>query len=200
MSHDLPAAETSPPTGPFAWYHRTPLYLRIIVALILGIIAGELMGAKGAYFKPFSQVVLRLLGALATPLIFVAVVQSIYKAKVSGKTAARLLSFLFLNTVVAILVGLLVANTIQPGHHVDIKIEKQTVTQKPFDPLEDLLGKIPGSVLKPLAENDIMSVILIALALGVGLRTLRSRTKDLEKTALPSIERFLDTAFQLVMV
>src|SRR5689334_6366630 len=105
MSHDLHAAEPSaPPTGPFAWYHRTPLYLRIVVALVLGIIAGELIGERAAYFKPFSSIVLRLLGALATPLIFVAVVQAILKAKVGGKTAVRLVSLLLLNTVVAIFV------------------------------------------------------------------------------------------------
>jgi Na+/H+-dicarboxylate symporter len=223
MSHDLPSAEPSPPpTGPFAWYHRTPLYLRIVVALVLGILLGELIGEKGdlaqlygpdalAHLKPtsalilfycktFSSVVLRLLGALATPLIFVAVVRAIVKTRVSGKMAGRLVSLLLLNTVVAILIGLLVANVVQPGRHTEVKVEKKTVTQKPFDPVEDLLGKIPGSVLKPLAENDIMSVILIALALGAGLRVVRSQTVEVEKSAIPMIERFLDTGFQLVMV
>src|SRR5206468_2661881 len=129
----------APPTGPFAWYHRTPLYLRIVVALVLGILVGELFGPKGdiasrynadflqhivpistkvlTFFKTFSTVVLRVLGALATPLIFVAVAQAILKAKVGGKMAGKLLSLLFLNTMVAILVGLLVANVVQPGHH-----------------------------------------------------------------------------------
>ncbi len=198
MDHDtLPPA---PPTGPLAFYHRVPLYGRILAALILGVIAGELMGAHAAYFKPFSAVVLRLLGALATPLIFIAVVQALYKANVTGKTGAKLVSLLLLNTVVAILVGLLIANLLQPGHHAAIKIEAKTLTQKPFDPIEDLLGKIPGSVLKPLAENDIMSVILIALALGAGLRKVRAQTPESERRALRTVEDLLDLGFRLVMV
>ncbi len=151
MSHNGHYTPPQPePTGPLARYQRIPLYARILVALILGVIAGELMGAHAALFKPFSAVVLRLLGALATPLIFIAVVQALYKANVSGRTGAKLVSLLLLNTLVAILIGLLVANLLQPGHHAAIKIEAKTLTQKPFDPIEDLLGKIPGSILKPL--------------------------------------------------
>ena len=201
MSHDSHSvAERPTPTGPFAWYHRIPLYIRIVVALALGIVAGLLMHKQAEMFKPFSAVVLRLLGALATPLIFVAVTQSILKAKVSGKTAVKLVSLLLLNTVVAIVIGMIVANVIQPGHHYPLKLETKELVQKPFDPVEDLLGKIPGSVLKPLADNDIMSVILIALATGIGLRTLRNRNDASQNVTIDRIERVLDLAFSLVMV
>ena len=202
MAHDThPPAPSGPPaTGMKGLYLRTPLYLRIVVALILGIIAGEILGERAASFKPFSSIVLRLLGALATPLIFIAVVQALVKAKVSGKTGLRLVSLLLLNTVVAIFIGLGVANVLQPGHHAQIKIERKAVSQKAFDPVEDLLGKIPGSVLKPLAENDIMSVIFIAVALGVGLKQVRQQREGQDNSALDLIGNFLDIGFQLVMV
>lgn len=201
MSQDSHSVLPHPiPTGPFAWYHKIPLYLRIVVALILGIIVGLIMHKQAEMFKPFSSVVLRLLGALATPLIFVAVTQSILKAKVSGKTAVKLVSLLLLNTVVAILIGMTVANIVKPGLHYPLKIETKEVMQKPFDPVEDLLSKIPGSVLKPLADNDIMSVILIALATGMALRTLRSRENEKHNAMIDKLENVLDLAFSLVMV
>jgi Na+/H+-dicarboxylate symporter len=202
MSHDTVSLSSSrrPPSGPFAWYQRMPLYLRIVAALILGIIAGELLHARASAFHPFSAVVLRLLGALATPLIFVAVIQAIVKAKVSGRTAGRLVSLLLLNTVVAILIGLLVANVLKPGSHAKVNVVRQELSQKPFDPIEDLLGKIPGSVLKPLAENDIMSVIIIALAVGAGLRVVRAQVTGEQLNTVRMVENFLDLSFQLVMV
>ncbi len=185
---------------PVAWYRRIPLFAQILIGLVLGVIVGEMLGAHAAVFKPFSSVVLRLLGALATPLIFVAVVQALYKAEVTGRTGMKLVSQLLMNTVVAILIGLLVANVMQPGHRTTVVKQTRTLTQKPFDPVEDLLGKIPGSVVKPLAENDIIAVILIALASGIGLRILRSRAiKNLE-APLHQVEGFLDLGFQLVMV
>ena len=186
--------------GPLAWYHRTPLFARILIALVLGVIVGEMIGMRAAAFKPFSSVILRLLGALATPLIFIAVVQALYKANVTGRTGVKLVSQLLLNTVVAILIGLLVANVLQPGRHTAVKIETKALTQKAFDPVEDLLGKIPGSIVKPLAENDIIAVILIALAVGAGLRVLRARSIDNLHAPLQQFEGFLELGFQLVMV
>ncbi len=201
MSHSGHGAVSHPPpTGPFAWYHKIPLFARILVALVIGVIVGEKMGASAAMFKPFSSVILRLLSALATPLIFVAVVQALYKANITGRTGLKLVSLLLMNTVVAILVGLLVANVLQPGQHTSVKIETKALTQKAFDPVEDLLGKIPGSVLKPLSENDIIAVIMIAVAIGIGLRVLRARTTGNLQTPLRQIEGFLDLGFELVMV
>ena len=208
-------SKSETPSGRFGWYQRVPLFARIILALVLGVLAGELMGSHAAVFKPFSAVVLRLLGALATPLIFMAVVRALLKAEISGRAGLRLVSLLLLNTVVAIVIGLAVANVVQPGVRADIAVTRATLSQKPFDPIEDLLGKIPGSVVKPFADNDIMAVILIALAIGIGLRKARqqqesewaqaseaTRERELaqESRAFLMIEAFLDTGFRLVMI
>ena len=191
--------------GLIGFYQRTPLFARILVALVIGIVVGLAMGPRAAAFKPFSSVVLRLLGALATPLIFIAVVRALVKARISGKTGLRLVGLLLVNTVVAIVIGLAVANIVQPGTHANIKIERKELTQKAFDPVEDLLGKIPGSIVKPLADNDIMAVIIIALAVGIGLKTVRRQLSEdspesHEHHALDLIESFLDAGFRLVMV
>ncbi|HEV3255905.1 MAG TPA: dicarboxylate/amino acid:cation symporter [Gemmataceae bacterium] len=200
------------PTGQrprlLAWYQRTPLYLRILIALVLGMGFGWVLGERAIIFKPFSDIVLRLLGALATPLIFVAVVHALLRAKVSGRTGGRLAWFLLTNTVVAILIGLLVANAVRPGRWVRLEIPQQQGPEaaaakqpdKPFDPVEDLLGKIPGSLFKPLADNDIMSVIIIALAFGVALRVVRRQQEGSERPGYRTVEDLLDTAFRCVMV
>src|SRR5262249_284381 len=102
-----PALPTGSPQrgarGLLAWYQRTPLFLRIIGALLLGAFAGWLLDERAAAFKPFSDIVLRLLGALATPLICVAVVHALLRANVSGRTGARMAFLLLVHTVVAIL-------------------------------------------------------------------------------------------------
>lgn len=200
--HDSPPPEAVP-TGPFAWYQRTPLYLRIVAALFIGVLAGLKLGHWAVNLAPFSSVVLRLLGALATPLIFVAVIRALVKAKISGRTGAQLLTQLFMNTTVAILIGLLIANTIQPGTHTHIDASlAHKPSQIPFDPVKDLLGKLPGSVLKPLAENDVMGVIIIALAIGAGLRKVREQVAHIESehSVIQLIEAFLDAGFRLIMV
>src|SRR5579871_2546364 len=91
--------------GILGFYNRTPLYVRIIIAMVVGGIVGKLMGESAEKFKPFSDIVLQLLKLLATPLIFVAVVHALLKANATGKTAAKLAWLLITNTTVAILVG-----------------------------------------------------------------------------------------------
>lgn len=195
-----PPGPELPRSGPLALYHRIPLYFRILAALALGAVVGWQMGPHAALFKPFSDLVLRLLQALATPLIFLAVVQALLRAHVSGRTAGRMTALLLSNTVVAILVGLLVANLIQPGHHAHLIPEAGDLNRKPFDPLTDLLGKVPGSLVRPFVENDILSVILIAIAFGVALRKVRTAQEPVGKTGWAMLEGLLETLFSAVMV
>src|ERR1700722_6361564 len=144
-SHDISHSKSPPPKGPLGWYRRTPLYVRIMISLVLGAMVGKWLGPSSAKFKPFSDIVLQLLRLLATPLIFVAVVHALLKAQATGKTAARLAWLLITNTIVAILVGFLFANTLRPGKWAPFTSGGHAIDQKPFDAASELLSKIPGN-------------------------------------------------------
>ena len=62
-----------------------------------------------------ARLIIRLLGALAPPLILLAVIQALMHARIRGRQAARLGFLLLLNTTVAIVIGLAVANTCGPA-------------------------------------------------------------------------------------
>lgn len=105
-------------------WRRIPLYLQILIALILAVGLGILLGAgnpnpaNAALINNLAipaELILKALRALATPLILVAVLHTFLTTNIPG-TAGRRLTFLLLtNTTVAILVGLLVANVMRPG-------------------------------------------------------------------------------------
>jgi Na+/H+-dicarboxylate symporter len=187
-------------TGPLSWYHRTPLYVRIMIALVIGAVVGKWMGPSAAKFKPFSDVVLQLLRLLATPLIFVAVVHALLKAHATGKTAARLAWLLITNTIVAILVGLLVANTLRPGRWAPFTTGGQTIEQKPFDFVSEFLSKIPGNFIDPFRTNEILSIIFVAISFGIAMRIVRTQQQAAGQTGYRIIEDLMETVFQLVMV
>src|SRR4051794_36468851 len=113
-----PPSDAISATGFWGFYQRTPLYARIAIALLIGAVVGYLMGPRAQVFKPISDIVLKLLGALATPLIFCALTHALLTAQVTGRAFLRMLALLTVNTVVAILVGLAVANVVQPGRWV----------------------------------------------------------------------------------
>src|SRR5262249_45268031 len=117
-----------------------------------------------------------------------------------GRLAGRLLWLLMTNTVVAILVGLLVANVLRPGDHVKLEVPSATVDKKPFDIVKDLLDKLPTDFINPFATNEIISVIVLAAAIGIALRIVKKRQIERDETGYLSFERFLDTSFEIVMV
>src|SRR6266513_1072428 len=81
--------------------------------------------ATAHWFDIPAQIVLRLLGAIAPPLILVAVMRALISANVKGRLAGKLFYLLALNTVVAIFIGLLVANVVRPGKHAHLPTHEE---------------------------------------------------------------------------
>ncbi|MBL8849242.1 MAG: dicarboxylate/amino acid:cation symporter [Planctomycetaceae bacterium] len=159
-----------------AWdfWKRQPLYLRILVGFGLGIVFGLLLGERAHPLEIPSKLVLRLLGALAPPLILIAVVQALMQAEFPQGSGRRLLRLLLLNTFVAICIGLLVANVLQPGRWSNIERPGEPPAAATADPLGQFLDNVPRSLLGPFTDNGkVIGVILIALALGIALRRLQ---------------------------
>jgi Na+/H+-dicarboxylate symporter len=142
-----------------------------------------------------SRIILRLVGALAAPLVLLAVVQALMQAEVPPGNGIRLIWLLFLNTLVAILIGLSVANVIQPGRrtHLALRPDKPPEALR-TNPIEQILDNIPRSFLGPFTDQGkITSVILIALALGIAMRRLPQ-----PRYALAS--ELVGTGFELLII
>jgi Na+/H+-dicarboxylate symporter len=196
---------TDDSTNPLARWNRLPLYTRIIIGLVIGVVAGALLrphwrGDESAHgllileriFLETSRIVLRMLSAIAPPLILIAVVRSMLATEIKGRLAARLTSLLLLNTVVAICIGLLVANVLRPGAHANLP-SGGTTAIKGNDPLTEFLNSVPPSILQPLVENNVIGVIILALAFGIAVRKLAPESRAL-------ITRGVEALFELVLI
>src|SRR5215813_2428426 len=75
-------------------WSQTPLYLRIVGALLLGALVGYQAGPSVAGLREVSGLVLALLRALATPLILLAILHALLATNIGGKTARRMVFFL----------------------------------------------------------------------------------------------------------
>lgn len=199
--------ESTPPRGLLGRWNAIPLYLRIVIALVLGAIVGMLLGERARILEIPSQVILQLLGALAPPLILVAVAHVLMTSEVKGKQAARLFFLLLLNTCVAIVIGLTVANLMQPGSWVEIEPEPvaEELGEAGPNPLALLIDKVPKSILGPLAgRQNIIGVILIAVAFGVAMRGVKNRevgtVQDLVEVAYDTLLVVLHWIIQLVPI
>jgi DAACS family dicarboxylate/amino acid:cation (Na+ or H+) symporter len=171
---------------------KLPLYVRIAIALALGVVAGLALPASVATALDVpAKIVLRLLGAIAPPLILVAVSRALLGANVRGKLAGRMCFLLMLNTMVAIFIGLLVANTMRPGKHASLPPGEAPAIAA--NPLAQLLDNVPSSFIRPLVENNAIGVIFIAAALGLAARKLSHLKKQ-------SVLNALEIGFDLMLI
>ena len=177
----------------WARWETMPLYARIAGGLVLGVVAGLALGPHAGPLDIPSKLVLRLLGALAPPLILVAVIRAIMTTHIPGRVAGRLGFLLVLNTVVAILIGLTVANVIQPGQYAHIAA-KGPDEHKEVHIGTMLMDNIPTSLMKPLVDNQVIGIILIAVAFGIALRRLR------DEPYTPMARDFIELVFQAILV
>ena len=157
------------------WWQQLPLYVQIMIALILAVGLGVALGAGNP--NELSQtiakdlaipcsLVLKALRALATPLILLAVLHTFLTTNIPGRSGRRLAVLLITNTTAAILIGLLVANILQPGRWGQFTAPTgEASAVKQFDPWGIVQDSIPEAVLKPLVDNNVIQLIVLALGI-----------------------------------
>ncbi len=164
-------------SGLLARWQEIPLYGRIVIGVLLGVAAGLALGNHASILATPGKLVLRLLGALAPPLILAAIVHTFMTTHLGGPLAARLPRLLLMNTLVAITIGLTVANVIQPGRGAGLAPSEPAVeTTQTANPLVAFIENVPKSLLGPLGDDGkVIGVIFVAVAFGMALRKERHR-------------------------
>ncbi|BAY77484.1 sodium:dicarboxylate symporter [Nostoc linckia NIES-25] len=207
MSH--PDTTTSPETKARPWWQRIPLTLQIVIALVAAVSVGIALGAgnpspsNAALINNLAipaELVLKALRALATPLILVAVLHTLMTTNIPGTAGRRLFVLLLTNTTVAILVGLFVANVLRPGTWGNVVSSTNTqITTQNLDPWGLVKDAVPEAVLKPLVDNNVIQLIVIALSFGIVLRALKSEQIAQGKNAYQPIEDVIGILFEAVV-
>jgi DAACS family dicarboxylate/amino acid:cation (Na+ or H+) symporter len=187
-----------------------PLYQQIIIALVLAVGLGILLGAGDyapqhkALIENLSipcDLILKALRALATPLILLAVLHSFMTAEIPRKSGRKLFWLLLTNTLAAILIGLLVANFLQPGKwgqlaHPSAGMDGIKKTLDPWSLLQDM---VPEAILKPLVDNNVIQLIILALTFGIALRGLKSVQIERGHTDYLPVQKVISTLFEAVI-
>ena len=147
-----------------------------IGALIVGAIIGLLQtGWLDDVMNFVATIYVRLFQLLAVPTIVLAVattLTSLGKGQEAGRIFRHTISYTLLTTIVAAAVGLLLYVVIAPGQ-LDIKtVETDSPLSTPSTQLsyiDHLLTVIPNNIVKPFLEGNVLSLLLLAAAIGIAL-------------------------------
>jgi proton glutamate symport protein len=167
------AQATAPPTP----RRGITLTQQIFIGLVLGIIVGAIVDAThpeyAVYFRPFSQLFLRLIKMVIAPLIFATLVAGIAGAghfKVVGRMGLRALIYFEVVTTLALIIGLAAVNFTKPGVGVNLPIGAHSdITAKPQTWDQILLHVVPESVIDAMARGDVLQIVVFSVFFGIAL-------------------------------
>ncbi len=161
--------------------------------------------------------VIRLLKALAAPLIFFAIVDGFLKTRIRGRDGRLLVGICLFNVTVAFAIGLFLVNTLRPGDlwrgHVDemlglvVKdgspnpLAAAAAARPTLDPWKNVTGYVPESLLEPFVKNHVIGIVLLALLFGVAVRHVSDeRSKEVEVAAGPwVVAELVHSGFQILL-
>jgi aerobic C4-dicarboxylate transport protein len=173
------------------WYHRAlpwyrQLWAQVMAGMTLGILLGAFRPGLGAQMQPLGDAFIKAIRMLIAPIIFCTVVHGVARmrdlARV-GRVAIKAIIYFEVLTTVALAIGLLAVNILQPGKgmnvdlsHVDTSSVKQytSQTQAPF-----LINIIPQTFVGAFSEGNVLQVLFISVLVGFALTKLGDRGKPL---------------------
>ena len=162
---------------------KIKIHTQIIIAIILGVAAGLLLGENAKHIKILGDVFIRLLRMIIIPLILssmVAGIVSIGNARNLGRIGLRTFVYYMVTTLLAVTVGLILVNIIRPGLGVELAAEGfESSSHVPPSVVSVVTDIIPKNIFKSMAEDKVLSIIFLSILLGVALSSIGEKGKQL---------------------
>jgi aerobic C4-dicarboxylate transport protein len=187
------------------WY--TVLYIQVLIAIAAGILIGQFWPDFGKALKPLGDGFISLIKMMIAPVIFCTVVHgigSMRDLKKVGRVGAKTLFYFEAVSTLALALGLIVGELLQPGKgfnidvtSLDPKAVASYVTQaKQEGIVAHLLAIIPDTFMGAFAKGDLLQVLLISILSGFAI----SRLGQLGETINDAIDAMAKVFFGVIRI
>src|SRR6478609_4618494 len=181
------------------------LYFQVVTAIVIGVLLGYFAPQTGEAMKPLGDGFIKLIKMIIAPIIFCTVVVGIAgmeDMKKVGKTGGLALLYFEIVSSVALVVGLVIINVVQPGAGMNVDVNSLDTKSvaaytKPgqlASTTEFLLNVIPNTVVDAFAKGEILQVLLFAVLFGFALHKFGGRGT----LVFDFIEKFSHVLFGIV--
>ena len=172
----------TPPSPPKKQKFYQSLYVQVILAIIIGILLGYFFPDFGASLKPLGEAFIKLVKMIIAPVIFLTVVTGIAgmnDMKSVGRVAGKAMLYFITFSTLALIVGLVVANIIDPATLKSEKVSQYVSKAKDSSLIGFFMNIIPTTILSPLTEGNILQVLFVSVLFGVALASVGERGKPI---------------------
>ena len=147
----------------------------IVLALILGVIVGAVSPDLGLAMKPLGDIFIRMIKMIVVPLIFFSLIMGIAGTgdfSKLGRLGGKAILWFEVATTVALVVGLLVVNLIEPGMGVHIQQGMTEAVQKiadhkPLDHIQMIVNIVPTNIIDAMARADMLQIIFFSCIFAI---------------------------------
>ncbi|HEX7114091.1 MAG TPA: dicarboxylate/amino acid:cation symporter [Steroidobacter sp.] len=164
------------------------LYFQVLVAIAIGVALGHFLPETAEHMKPLGDGFIKLIKMLIAPVIFCTVVSGIAgmeNMKAVGRTGVLALVYFEVVSTLALMVGLIIVNVVQPGAGMNVDVdtldasavesyaraaEQQSVT-------DFILNIIPTTIVDAFARGEILQVLLVSILFGFALHAAGPRAR-----------------------
>ncbi|AYM99422.1 dicarboxylate/amino acid:cation symporter [Chryseobacterium sp. 3008163] len=163
------------------------LYFQVIVAIIAGILLGKFYPEVGEKMKPLGDGFIKLVKMIIAPVIFITLTLGIAHMtdlKKVGRIAVKAMIYFFTFSTLALIIGLIVGNLLQPGSGLNIDPaslsgDVSQYQQKAHDTTLTgfMMNIIPETLFSPLVGDNILQVLLVAILMGVALVLTKEKSQ-----------------------
>ena len=204
---------------------KIPLYVQIIIGLILGLGYSILATFQGwinfteDWISPFGKIFINSLKLIAVPLVFVSLIvgiASMNNIRTLGKMGGKSVFIYITTTVIAIIIGLVLVNTIQPGkfmsdetrvklvekysNKTDSKIQVANVT-KENGPLQPLIDLVPSNFVTSASDNrNMLQIIFFAVLFGIAMVMIPENKSNPTKLFFESLNEIILKIVDIIMI
>ena len=180
----------SPPPPPRKPRFYEVLYVQVIFAIIVGILLGYFFPDFGESLKPLGDAFIKLVKMIIAPVIFLTVVTGIAgmnDMKSVGRVAGKAMLYFLIFSTLALVIGMVIANIIQPGAGLNIdpstlqsaKVSEYVSKAQESSMIAFFMNIIPTTVLSPLTEGNILQVLFVSVLFGISLASVGERGKPI---------------------
>ena len=193
---------------------RLSLPTQIAIGMLVGVLVGGLLGSGATSLRPIGDLFLRLIRLVVVPLVFSSLVvgtATVGDPKRLGRIGGKTMAYYLCTTAIAISIGLILANVVQPGGGIDAESEARLLAsfgnqaegsaerlrERP-SAIDTLLGIVPTNPIQALASGDMLQIIFFAILFGVALTLIPKKSH--QESVLIFFDGISETMIQIVHI
>ena len=163
---------------------RRPFYRSLYFIVLLAIVAGGAVGHFwpdfGESLKPLGDAFIKLVKMIIAPVIFLTIATGIAGMRDLGKVgrvAGKAFAYFFFFSTLALIIGLVIANVVQPGRGLNIDpaslnagaVSQYTAAAHETTIVGFLMGIIPTTLVSAFSEGNILQTLFVAILFGIAM-------------------------------